>query len=120
MLKTFFRFSVRWFANSLGLYVAARIFELVDYQNRWGVIVTAGLVLAILNVLIRPVLIIFTLPAIALTLGIFMIVINGLIVSLASWLYEPLQVSSFWAAMLVGIVIGLVNYMVSAATQRLE
>jgi putative membrane protein len=120
MKKQFFRFLVRWFANSLGLYVAALIFNLVSYQDRLGVIAIAGLVLAVLNVLIKPILIIFTLPAIALTLGIFMVIINGFIVFLASWLYEPLQVSSFWSAVLVGMVIGLVNYIVTVATQRLE
>ena len=120
MVNVLIKFAIRWFANSLGLYLAALIFEVVNYQDRWGVIVVGGLILAILNILIKPILVIFTLPAIALTLGIFMIVINGLIVALASWLYEPLQISSFWAAMLVGIIIGLVNYIVSAVTQRLE
>jgi putative membrane protein len=120
MKKQFIRFLVRWFANSLGLYLAAHVFDLVSYQNRLGVIAVAGLVLAVLNALIKPILIIFTLPAIALTLGVFMIVINGCIVFLASRLYAPLQVSSFWAATLVGMVIGLVNYIVSAVAQRLE
>jgi putative membrane protein len=120
MSKHFFKFLVRWMANSLGLYVAAHIFNLVNYQNRIGVIAVAGLVLALLNAIIKPILVIFTLPAIALTLGIFMILINGFIVFLASRLYAPLQISSFWAATLVGMVIGLVNYFISIIAERLE
>jgi putative membrane protein len=113
MKKQFLNFLVRWFANSAGLYIAARIFDLLNYQNSIIVIILGGLILSVLNVLIKPMLVVFTLPAIALTLGIFMIVINGFIVFLASLLYKPLQVGSFWSAVLVGIVIGLVNYIIT-------
>ena len=119
-MKQLSKFLIRWLANGLGLYAAAHIFNLVDYQNQIWVIAIAALVLTVLNILIKPLLIIFTLPAIALTLGIFMVLINGFIVSLASWLYEPLQVASFWEAVLVGIVIGLVNYVVTVIAERLK
>ena len=120
MKKQLIKFFIRWVANGLGLYIAAHIFGLVDYQERIWVIIIAGLVLTILNTLIKPVLVVYTLPAIALTLGIFMVVINGFIVILASWMYGPLQVASFWAAMLVGIVIGLVNYLITVVAERLK
>lgn len=120
MKKQFTKFLFRWLANSLGLYVAAQAFDLVYYHERIGVIIFAGLVLSILNALIKPVLVIFTLPAIALTLGIFMLVINGFIVYLASLLYEALQINSFWAAILVGIIIGLVNYIITIVAEALE
>lgn len=109
------RFLLRWFVCSLGLWIAAGLLsEGISYQNELRVIIVAGLVLAIINVVIRPIIVIFSLPAILLSLGLFMIVINGFTVFLASKLYEPLQVSNFWAAMLAGIIIGLVNYLVSA------
>jgi putative membrane protein len=120
MKKQFINFLIRWFVNSLGLLVAAQIFNLVDYQNRISVIIIAGFILSVLNVLIKPILVIFTLPAIALTLGIFMIIINGFIVFLATELYGSLHVSSFWSAVLVGIVIGLVNYVVTILTEVFE
>jgi len=119
MKKQFINFLIRWFANCAGLFVAARIFNLLSYQNSITVIIIGGLVLSILNALIKPILVVFTLPAIALTLGIFMIVINGTIVFLASLLYKDLQVGSFWAAVLVGMVIGLVNYIVTIAAEAL-
>lgn len=120
MKKQFIKFLIRWFANSAGLFVAAHIFNLVNYQNRLSVIVIAGFILALLNAFIKPILVIFTLPAVALTLGIFMIIINGFIVFLASVLYGRLQVSSFWAAVLVGMVIGLVNYIVTIVIEMIE
>lgn len=117
MKRQFAKFIIRWFANGLGLLAAARVFGLVNYDDRIRVIIIAALVLAILNALIKPILVIFTLPAIALTLGIFMIVINGFIVLLASWLYDPLQIESFWSAILVGLIIGLVNYIVTLVAE---
>lgn len=115
MNRPLYRFLIRWFVSSLGLWIAAGFLSSsISYDNKLRVIVVAGLILAIINIFIKPILIIFSLPAILLTLGLFMIVINGLTVLLASWLYEPLHITNFWAAMFAGMVIGLVNYLVSA------
>lgn len=81
-------------------------------------IVLAGLILAIVNIFLKPILIIFSLPAILFTLGLFMIIINGLTVFIASKLYEPLHITNFWAAVFAGIVIGLVNYLVTAILEE--
>jgi putative membrane protein len=54
------------------------------------------------------------LPAVLLTLGIFMVFINGLMIMLAAWLYGPLEVSGYGIAIITGIVVGLVNWLVSA------
>jgi putative membrane protein len=109
------RFLLRWFVCSLGLWISAGLLaERITYDNELRVIVVAGLILAAINVIIKPVIVILSLPAILLSVGLFMVVINGFMVFLASKLYEPLQVTNFWAAMLAGIIIGLVNYLVSA------
>lgn len=115
MNRPIFRFLVRWFVCSLGLWIAASFLSnSISYDNQFRVIVIAGLVLAIINIILRPILVIFSLPAIVLTLGLFMIVINGLTVFIASKLYDPLQITNFWAAIFAGAVIGLVNYLVTA------
>ncbi len=74
----------------------------------------SGLILALINAVLRPVVIILSLPAIFFTLGLFMVIINGFTVWLASWLYAPLHVTNFWGAILAGVIIGLVNYLVTA------
>jgi putative membrane protein len=108
-------FLTRWFVCSLGLWIAASFLSnSISYNSQFRVIVIAGLVLAIINIVIKPILIIFTLPAILLTLGLFTIIINGLTVFIASKLYEPLHITNFWAAVFAGMVIGLVNYLVTA------
>ncbi len=115
MKNPFARFLLRWFVCSLGLWISAGLLsERITYDNELRVIIVAGLILAAINVIIRPVIVILSLPAILLSVGLFMVVINGFMVFLASKLYEPLQVTNFWAAMLAGIIIGLVNYLVSA------
>jgi putative membrane protein len=115
MNKPIFRFLTRWSVCSLGLWIAANFLSnSISYDNKLRVIVIAGLVLAIINVILKPILVIFSLPAIVLTLGLFMVIINGLTVFIASKLYHPLHVTNFWAAVFAGMVIGLVNYLVTA------
>ena len=114
-----YRFLVRWLVCSLGLWVAAGLLgSHITYDSKLHVIIVAGLVLAIINAVIRPVIIILSLPAILLTLGLFMIVVNGLTVFLASKFYTPLHVTNFWAAILAGMIIGLVNYLVTTILEN--
>lgn len=114
-------FLFRWFVSSLGLWIAAGLLgDSIDYQSRTGVIIVSGLILALVNTLIKPLVVIITLPAILFSLGLFMIVINGLMVMVASKLYEPLHVTNFWAAMLAGMIIGLVNYLVLTILEEKE
>ncbi len=106
-------FLLRWFVSSLGIWIAAGLLDQsITYENKIRVIVISGLVLAIINTVIKPIVVFLSLPAILLSLGLFMIVINGLMVALVSRLYGPLHVSNFGAAVLAGMIIGLVNYLV--------
>jgi len=70
--------------------------------------------------LIRPLVVLLALPAILLSLGLFMLVINGLMVLLVSKLYTPLHITNLWAAIFAGVVIGLVNYLVTTIVERKE
>lgn len=114
MNNPFARLLLRWFVCSLGLWIAAGLLSgSIDYNDKASVIIIAGLVLALVNIVIKPILVIFALPALLLTLGLFMVIINGLTVYLASKFYAPLEITNFWAAVFAGIVIGLVNYLVT-------
>ena len=114
--KRLSKFAVRWFVGSLGLWIAATFLgsESVDYQDQIGVIIISGFLLALVNTIIRPIVVFMTLPAVLLTLGIFMVIINALMVLLVAWLYSPLEISGFGIAVITGLVIGLVNWLVSA------
>lgn len=113
MKRQFGQFLVRVALNSVGLFVAALFLKGVTYQDQWHVLLIAALVLSIINVLIKPFVVILSLPALVLSLGIFSIVINGFMVYLAHVVYKPFQVSSFGTAILAGLVVGLVNYILT-------
>jgi putative membrane protein len=116
-----YRFLVRWLVCSLGLWIASGLLGSgVDYGDQFHVIVVAGLILALINSVLRPIVVILSLPAILFTLGLFMIVINGLMVFLVSKFYPSLEITSFWMAILAGMIIGLVNYLVTAILENRE
>jgi putative membrane protein len=118
MNKNLLGFLTRWFVCVLGLWLASRFLSnYISYKDGFGTLVMAGLVLAIVNFLIKPILILFSLPAIVFTLGLFMVIINGFIVFIVSKLYTPLHVTNFWAAIFAGMVIGLVNYLVTTVME---
>lgn len=118
MNRPIVRFLIRWLVCALGLWIAAGLLGGSITYDGTAAIVVGGLVLAVINAVLKPVLIIFSLPAILLTLGLFMIIINGLTVFLASKLYEPLHITNFWAAIFAGMVIGLVNYLVTTILEE--
>ena len=112
--KPLIRFLIRWIVCGLGIWIAASTLgNRVSYNNNIYVILIAGLLLAIINIVIKPIVVILALPAVLLTLGLFMIIINGLMVFIASKLYTSLHVTNFGAAILAGMVIGLINYLVT-------
>jgi len=118
-MSFFLRFLVRWGVCSLGLWIAAAVLgDKLTYDGRGSVLIIAGLILAIVNSVIKPIVILFTLPAVLLTLGLFMLVVNALMVLLVAGLYEPFYVSGFWSAMLAGLIIGVVNLLVSAILEN--
>ena len=115
------RFLIRWLVCSLGLWIAAGLLGgSISFNGEITAVVVAGLILAIINIVIKPILIIFSLPALLITLGLFMIIINGLTVYIASKLYAPLHITNFWAAIFAGMVIGLVNYLVTAILEDVQ
>lgn len=108
-------FGVRWLASTLGLWIAAAVLgsTRLSVGDNWETVVAAGFFLALVNMFFKPLLVVLSFPAIILSLGLFMLVVNGLLILLASWLYNPLYVKNFGVAIVAGIIVGLVNYLVS-------
>lgn len=103
----------------MGLWISAGLFHRsISYDNRISVIFIAGALLAIMNTIIKPLLVLVSMPIMLLTVGLFMIVVNGSIVYLVSKLYGPLDIAHFWVAICAGIIIGLVNYLVTAIIEE--
>ena len=117
---TLIRFSLRWVVCSLGIWIAVGSLgtDKISYGTKLSTILIAGFVVALVNVIVKPLVIILSLPAILLSLGLFMIIVNGLMIFIASKLYTPLHVTNFWVAILAGMIIGLVNYLVTAIIEE--
>lgn len=109
------KFLIRWGVSSLGLWVAAALLgpEKLSVGGRWGAWLGAGFFLAVLNLLLKPLLVFLSIPALLLTLGLFMLVVNGFLIWLASIIYDPLEVNGFGTAVIAGIIVGLVNFLVT-------
>lgn len=109
------KFVARWAVSSLGLWVAAGILgsDRLSLGGKWQTVVGAGFFLALVNMALKPLLIILSFPAVILSLGLFMLVLNGVLILIASWLYNPLYVKNFGVAVIAGIILGLVNFLVT-------
>jgi len=103
---------LKWFANALVVMIAAYLLPGVHVTDLWTALVVA-LVMGILNVLIKPLLIILTLPITIITFGLFLLVINGLLVLLASHIVPGFTVDGFWWALLFSLVISFINLVLS-------
>lgn len=120
MKQEFFVFLVRWLLNSFGLWVAVRLlgtgYENVDVTAGFWGFLFAGLIFSVVNSFLKPLAVIFSLPAILLTLGLFMLIVNGALVYL-SLAIAPGLAMSFANSILTGIILSLINYIVSAAVE---
>ena len=106
-------FFFRLVITGLGLWVAETIVPGVEIDG-WGNLVVAALLLGIVNAVIRPIILILTLPLTVLTLGLFILVVNGISVALVAWLMPGFTLSGLWAAILASIVVGLTSWFGSA------
>ena len=103
------RFLITWAFNIVALWVAAVLLSGIDY-NGFGVLVVAGLVFSVVNIFVRPFVILFTLPLVILTLGIALFFINLLMLYLTSWIVDDFTIDSFWWAILATIIVWFVNF----------
>lgn len=118
MKRQFALFVLRWILNTIGIWVAVRLLGVSpaspDTTAMVSTFVIAGLIFSIVNSVLKPIITILALPAILLTLGLFTLVVNGLMVYISLALAPNLSIS-FGDAIIAGIVLSLVNYIASNA-----
>lgn len=107
------RFLLRVLLNAVGVLLAARLIPGI-FVSSASAALAAGLVLGVINAVIRPVLIILTLPFTILTLGLFIFIVNAVCLALVAWLVPGFAVHGFAAALLGSIFITLVSWSLSA------
>lgn len=115
-------FVARWTFCSLGLWIAVRLFGTIDTDNVSATVATfllAGLIFSVANAILKPILTILSLPFVLVTLGLFMLIVNGFLVWLTIQL-APNLTMTFGSAIISGIVLSLVNYLISGILEISE
>lgn len=108
---------VRIFINAAALWVATRVVTGISYTGEWPLLLVVALVFGVLNMVVRPILILFSLPFVIVTLGLFLLVLNAALLLLTSAVSGALglgfQVEGFRAAFLGGLVVSIVSMALS-------
>ena len=106
-----------WLVNTVALIAVAYLMPSISVSS-FGAALVAALVLGLINAVVRPVLVLLTLPVTILTLGLFIFVLNGLLFwAVGTWL-EGFNVGGFWAGVLGAILFSIVSWLLSALVQR--
>jgi putative membrane protein len=109
--------------NGLALYAADWLLEGVNFTGNWVAFVVLAAIFALVNTFVKPIIRILTLPITAVTLGLFLIVVNALMISLTAWiagLFPEIgfTVENFWVALQAGLVTAIAGWVVSLVTDR--
>jgi putative membrane protein len=106
-------FAFRWIVTTFAVFVAAPIVG-INYGDRLGCLLGASLLLGIVNAFIRPILLLLSLPLILVTLGVFILIINALMLKVVGAIVPCFEVPGFWSAFFGAIIISIVSWLLSA------
>lgn len=102
-------FLIRMVVNAFALYVAALLIPGMDLAGDLGGILVVVLVFGVLNAVLKPILLFFSLPVLVITLGLFALVVNALVLWITAGLTDALYLAGFWAAFFGALVVSLVT-----------
>jgi putative membrane protein len=102
------RLVIAWLVNAAALWVADWLFGGVRIDG-WAPLLIAAAVFALINALLKPALVILSIPLIIVTLGIFLLVINIALLALTDWIVSDFDIAGFWTYVGTVIVVWLVN-----------
>jgi putative membrane protein len=106
-----------WLINAAALFALPYVFPWVQVDTFWAALI-AALVLGLINALIRPLLVLLTLPVTIITLGLFIFVINGLLFWWVGSFIDGFHVSGFWSGVFGAIVYSLISWLLSSLLLR--
>ena len=107
----------RWAINGFALWGATFVFEGLRFSNV-GALILASLIFGLVNAVIRPVLVLLTLPLTVVTLGLFILVINALLLMLVAAIVPGFMLGGFWTAFFAAIFIAIVSYLTNRLIGR--
>ncbi|MFP4090413.1 MAG: phage holin family protein [Cyclobacteriaceae bacterium] len=108
---------LKWLLSAVSVLIAAYLLPGVSVESFWTALVVAA-ILAIFNAILRPILVILTIPVTILTLGLFLLVINAIIVLMTDAIIADFYVSGFWYALLFSLVLSVLGALFDMITER--
>jgi putative membrane protein len=108
------RLLVRFVCNAVALYVAAALVDGITYGDAGWTLAVAAVVFTFVNIWVRPVVAFLSLPFIVLTLGLFLLVVNVLMLYVTDWIVPEFEIHSFGAGLLAAIIVSVVNWALHA------
>ena len=106
-------FILHWAITALSLWLASRVFRGISFADTSSLVISA-LLLGFANAIVKPLVIVLTLPLTLLTFGLFLLVINALMILLVSALVRGFKVSGFWTAFFASIFIAMLSWVIGA------
>lgn len=107
------RFLLFWAVNTLTLWVTEQVFSSVHFAS-WQALAVAGLLFGIVNATLKPILVILTAPITIITLGLFLLVINALLLLFTVWLVPGFTLTGgFWHAVWVALFVSILSFLVN-------
>jgi putative membrane protein len=113
MLTGLTPFLLHWALTALSLWVASFVFRGLKFESTSALVISA-LLLGLANAIVKPLLIVLTLPLTLLSFGLFLLVINALMILLVSALVRGFKVSGFWTALFASIFISLLSILLGS------
>jgi putative membrane protein len=107
-------FIIRVLVTALAVYAADYFLDGVHISDDIKTILIVALVLALLNTFVKPILVILTIPVTIITLGLFLLIINALMVKWAASLVDGFEVDGWWSALLFSLIVSLVSALVNS------
>jgi putative membrane protein len=107
-------FLIRWMITAVSVMCAAWLIPGISFSGNLGVLLGASLLLGVVNALVRPVLLLLSLPFIILTMGLFIFVVNALLILFVSSVISGFVVDGFWSAFFGAIIVSLVSWILSS------
>lgn len=104
------RLVLRWVSNVAALFVAAWLLSGVTYGDQWWTLLITAAVFTLVNAWVKPALTVLSIPFILITLGLFLFVLNVLMLYLTDWLVAAFDIRSFGAGILAAVIVSVVNW----------
>lgn len=107
------RILVQWLINATAVYATAHMLEGIHIKS-YGAAILVALVLGLVNAIVRPVMVLLSIPFIIVTLGLFLFVINALLLQLSASIVGGFSIDGFWWAVAGSVVISAISWLLGA------